>query len=165
VSFTFICNNIPAAPAYGVYISQLIQHSSSICIWCIHLSVDTTFQQHLHIVYTSLSWYNIPVAPVYGVCISQLIRHSSSTCIWCIHLSVDTTFQQQMHMVYSSLSWYDIPAAPAYGVYISQLMRYSIACCCYHGFLHIGLQLTRKLLKQGFPVVKLKVVRSPTWLG
>jgi hypothetical protein len=27
VNFTFICSNIPAAPAYGVYISQLIQYS------------------------------------------------------------------------------------------------------------------------------------------
>ena len=115
VSFTFICSNIPAAPAYGVYIFQLIQHSSSTCMWCVHLLVDTTFQLHLP-------------------------------------------------MVYTSLSWYDIPAAPVYGVYISQLIRYSIACGSYHGFLHIGLQLTRKLLKQGFPVVKLKVARSPTWL-
>jgi hypothetical protein len=27
VNFPFICSNIPAAPAYGVYISQLIQYS------------------------------------------------------------------------------------------------------------------------------------------
>jgi hypothetical protein len=27
VNFLFICSNIPAAPAYGVYISQLIQYS------------------------------------------------------------------------------------------------------------------------------------------
>jgi hypothetical protein len=27
VNFTFICSNIPAAPAYGVYISQLIRYS------------------------------------------------------------------------------------------------------------------------------------------
>jgi hypothetical protein len=26
VNFPFICSNIPAAPAYGVYISQLIQY-------------------------------------------------------------------------------------------------------------------------------------------
>jgi len=59
----------------------------------------------------------------------------------------------------------NIPAAPVYGVYISQLIRYLRACGSYHGFLYIGLQLTRKLLKQGFPVVKLKIARSPTWLG
>ena len=27
VNYLFICSNIPAAPAYGVYISQLIQYS------------------------------------------------------------------------------------------------------------------------------------------
>ena len=27
VNFPFICNNIPAAPAYGVYISQLKRYS------------------------------------------------------------------------------------------------------------------------------------------
>jgi hypothetical protein len=27
VNFPFICNKIPAAPAYGVYISQLIRYS------------------------------------------------------------------------------------------------------------------------------------------
>jgi hypothetical protein len=49
-----------------------------------------------------------------------------------------------------------IPAAPAYGVYISQLIRYSRACCSYQDFLDIGLLLTRKLLNQGFLLVKLK---------
>jgi hypothetical protein len=29
VNFPFICSNIPAAPAYGIYISQLIRYSSS----------------------------------------------------------------------------------------------------------------------------------------
>jgi hypothetical protein len=62
-----------------------------------------------------------------------------------------------------------IPAAPAYGDYISQLMRYSRACGYYQDFLDRGLLLTRKLLKQGFTLVKvitLKVLRSPpkTWL-
>ena len=45
----------------------------------------------------------------------------------------------------------NIPAAPAYGVYISQMIRYS-----YQDFLDRGLQLTRKLLNQGFLLVKLK---------
>ena len=27
VNFPFLCSNIPAAPVYGVYISQVIQHS------------------------------------------------------------------------------------------------------------------------------------------
>jgi len=50
----------------------------------------------------------------------------------------------------------NIPASPAYGVYISQLIRYSRACESYHAFLDRGLLLTRKLLNQGLPLVKLK---------
>jgi hypothetical protein len=50
----------------------------------------------------------------------------------------------------------NIPAAPTYGVYISQLIRYSRACGSYRDFLDRGLLLTRKLLNQGFLLVKLK---------
>ena len=50
----------------------------------------------------------------------------------------------------------NIPASPAYGVHISQLIRYSRACGSYQGVLDRGLLLPRKLLNQGFPVVKLK---------
>ena len=48
----------------------------------------------------------------------------------------------------------NIPAAPAYGVFISQLIRYSRACGSYQDFLDRGLLLTRKLLNQGFLLVK-----------
>jgi hypothetical protein len=51
----------------------------------------------------------------------------------------------------------NIPAAPAYGVYISQMIRYSRACSSYQDFLDRGLLLTRKLLNQGFLLVKLKL--------
>jgi hypothetical protein len=50
----------------------------------------------------------------------------------------------------------NISAAPAYGVYISQLIRYYRACDSYQDFLDIRLLLTRKLLNQGFLLVKLK---------
>ena len=50
----------------------------------------------------------------------------------------------------------NIPAAPAYGVYLSQLIRYSRACGSYQDFFDRGLLLTRKLLNQGFLLVKLK---------
>ena len=50
----------------------------------------------------------------------------------------------------------NIPASPAYGVYISRLIRYSITCGSYQDFLDRGLLLTRKLLNQGFILVKLK---------
>jgi hypothetical protein len=46
------------------------------------------------------------------------------------------------------------PAAPAYGVYISQLIRYSRAYGSYHDFFNRELLLTRKLLNQGFLVIK-----------
>jgi hypothetical protein len=42
------------------------------------------------------------------------------------------------------------------GVYISQLIRYSRACGSYQDFIDRGLMLTRKLLKQGFLLVKRK---------
>ena len=90
--------------------------------------------------------------------ISQLIRyskqlyvarqHSSSTCIWSIYLSVDSIFQ--------TFICSNIPAALAYIIYISQLIRYSRACDSYQDFLDRGLLLTRKLLNQGFLLVKLK---------
>jgi hypothetical protein len=50
----------------------------------------------------------------------------------------------------------NIPAAPAYGVYISQLIRYSRACGSYQDFLDRWLLLSKKLLNQGFLLVKLK---------
>jgi hypothetical protein len=50
----------------------------------------------------------------------------------------------------------NIPAAPAYIVYIFQLIRYSRDCGSYQDFLDRGLLLTRKLLNQGFLLVKLK---------
>jgi hypothetical protein len=50
----------------------------------------------------------------------------------------------------------NIPAAPAYAVYISQLIEYSSACGSYQDFLDRGLLLTRKLLNQGFLLVKMK---------
>ena len=50
----------------------------------------------------------------------------------------------------------NIPAAPAYGVYISQLIRDSRACGSYQDFLDRELLLTRKLMNQGFLLVKLK---------
>jgi hypothetical protein len=50
----------------------------------------------------------------------------------------------------------NIPAAPAYGVYISQLIRYSRTYGSCQDFIDRGLLLTRKLLNQGFILVKLK---------
>jgi hypothetical protein len=46
------------------------------------------------------------------------------------------------------------------GVYISQLIRYYRPCGSYQDFLDRGFQLTRKLLNQGFLLVKLKSSRK-----
>ena len=51
----------------------------------------------------------------------------------------------------------NIPEASGYGEYISQLVRYSRACGTYEDFLDRRLLLTRKLLNQGFLLVKLKL--------
>ena len=51
----------------------------------------------------------------------------------------------------------NLPVALTYGVYISQLIRYSRACGFYQDFLDRGLLLRRKLLNQGFLLVKLKI--------
>jgi len=50
----------------------------------------------------------------------------------------------------------NIPIVPAYGVYISQLIRYSRVVDSYLEFLYWGQLLIRKLLNQGFLVVKFK---------
>ena len=50
----------------------------------------------------------------------------------------------------------NIPAVLAYGAYISQLIRYSRACSSYQDFLDRVLMLRRKLLNQGFLLVRLK---------
>jgi hypothetical protein len=85
-----------------------------------------------------------------------------------LHLEIDSEdrFRTQLYdkrddfnfpIVNSPFICSNIPAAPAYGVYISQMIRYSRACSSYQDFLDRGLLLTRKLLNQGFLLVKLKL--------
>ena len=64
-----------------------------------------------------------------------------------LHLKIEWNF----HFICSN-----ILAAPAHRVYISQLIQYSRACGSHHDFHDRGLLLTRKLLNQGFLLVKLK---------
>jgi hypothetical protein len=68
----------------------------------------------------------------------------------------DKRYDFNFPIVYFPFICNNIPAAPAYGVYISQLIRYSRGCGSYQDFPDRGLQLTRKLLNQGFLLVKLK---------
>ena len=160
----FIRIDIPAAPTYGVYISQFLG-----------LVVPITFQQHLHMEYISLSFqgqwfrrFDIPAAPTYGVYISQFLE-----------LVVLITFQQHLYMEYISIGFqsqwflrFDIPGAPTYGVNISQFLGLVVpkvqhssstyiwsiylSSGSYKDFLDSWQLLTRKLLDQWFLLVKLK---------
>ena len=47
-------------------------------------------------------------------------------------------------------------SSPAYGVFISQLIRYARACSSYECFILRAKRLSRKLLKQGYLVERLK---------
>ena len=84
-----------------------------------------------------------------------------------LHLEIDSEgrlrtklYDKEMILIFPSFNFpficSNIPASPAYGVYISQLIRHSRACGSYQDFLDRGLLLTRKLLNQGFLMVKLK---------
>ena len=81
-----------------------------------------------------------------------------------IHLEIDNEGQLRtklydkgdFHIVNFPFICSNIPAAPTYGVYVSQLIRYSRTCGSYQDIIDRGLLLTRKLLNQGFLLVKLK---------
>jgi hypothetical protein len=84
-----------------------------------------------------------------------------------LHLEIDSEgrlrtklYDKEMILIFPSFNFpficSNIPASPAYGVYISHLIRHSRACGSYQDFLDRGLLLTRKLLNQGFLMVKLK---------
>ena len=51
----------------------------------------------------------------------------------------------------------NIPSAPAYGVFISQLIRYASACSSYECFILRAMQLSNKLLGQGYVKERLKL--------
>uniref|UniRef100_UPI003EB7F07C hypothetical protein n=1 Tax=Klebsiella pneumoniae TaxID=573 RepID=UPI003EB7F07C len=50
----------------------------------------------------------------------------------------------------------DVPRAPCYGIYISQLIRFARACSDINDFHLRNLQITRKLLTQGYRYHKLR---------
>ena len=53
----------------------------------------------------------------------------------------------------------NIPSSPTYGVFISQLIRYARACSSYECFILKAVQLSNKLLGQGY-VSKIEVPRD-----
>jgi hypothetical protein len=67
VNFPFICSNIPAAPAYGAYISQLVWYSRA----C------GSYQDYLDRNYWTrgsswLSWSHHDMIDRYGISLSQM---------------------------------------------------------------------------------------------
>jgi hypothetical protein len=54
----------------------------------------------------------------------------------------------------------NIPASPAYDVYISQLIRYARASSNYSDFLKRHLHLRNRLLNQGYPKIRLILLKS-----
>ena len=68
-------------------------------------------------------------------------------------MSNGTKVNPQLNLIYIYIY---IPTAPTYGVYISHVILYSRACGSLYDFFDKGLLLTKKLLKQGFLVVKWK---------
>jgi len=100
---------------------------------------------------------------------NQNEAHAALQCICKQLLDPDKpTMIQWIHLIWCAFWWdifpivnfpficSNIPAAPTYVVYISQLIRYSRVCGSYQDFLDRGLLLTRKLLNQGFLLIKLK---------
>ena len=70
-------------------------------------------------------------------------------------VKIETLGQKEMTSIFPFICT-NIPAAPAYGASLSQMLQYPSACGSYQDFLDRGLLLTRKLLNQGFLLVKLK---------
>ena len=92
----------------------------------------------------SLTYYKIWTIP-YSVKSLNAVM-SLYTMMWLCHNLQLFCIYMRGFLFMSSI----IPAPPAYGVYISQLILYSRACASYQEFIDIGLQMTRKLLSNGF---------------
>ena len=83
VNFPFICSNIPAAPAYGVYISQLICYSRA-CCWYYDFLKRAQLLTHkliqqgfvacpkLDVITTEVSWLISCVGwPLWNICLQD----------------------------------------------------------------------------------------------
>jgi hypothetical protein len=124
-----------------------------------------TFQQHLHIEYISLSWYDITelVVPIrislIKDCWKEKVQNDKQWSTKHTHKTKDRVTRTPLKnrgelrcsgRVSSSCSTSDTRRVNL------AINRYNRACGSYQDFLDKGLLLTRKLLNQGFPLVKLK---------
>jgi hypothetical protein len=157
VNFPFICRNIPAAPAYGVYISQLIRHCGSYQDF-----LSTKGKTTIYNSYTQAKDRVTRISLKTGGelrCSGKIGSSCSTSDTHRVNLVANPVISHQRgkdREVFTTSGTYpwssnfpficrNIPAAPAYGVYISQLIRH---CGSYQDFLDIGLMLTRKLLNK-----------------
>jgi hypothetical protein len=123
VNFPFICSNIPATPAYGVYISQLTLYS-------------TDFEAEVSVFVVSFI-------------LSQWDRCSGGFTIVLKHRTPlarggPSSCQNKIRWIFDDFNFpivnfpficSNIPATPAYGVYISQVTLYSTDRASYQDFI------------------------------
>ena len=82
VNFLFLCSNIPAAPAYGVYIAQLIRYSRA-CI-SYHDFLDRGLLLPMKLLNQDIQVVSIKSSPLrfselvdcYGILVSQMLAES-----------------------------------------------------------------------------------------
>jgi hypothetical protein len=108
-----MCSNIPASPAYGVYISQLIRYARASSNYS-ELSSNSRYKSKND---ADEAVYVVSLTSSSGGYING--RNSAN-----LELLIDKTSS-------------NIPASPAYGVYISQLIRYARASSNYSDFLKV----------------------------
>ena len=75
-----------------------------------------------------------------------------------VHRSVGIAYNWKIYLVTRSTSWLsgDVPRLPSYGIYISQLVRFARCCTSVLDFHSKNLQITSKLLTQGYRYHKLR---------
>ena len=136
VNFPFMSSNIPSAPAYGVYASQLRFKEFISDIYPKELTISETTESTSVASYLDLLF----------------IRDNSNNITTKLYDKRDTF---GFHIVNFPFMSSNIPSAPAYGVYASQLIRYAHCCSNYSDFLSRLRALVTRLLSQGYKVNRL----------
>jgi hypothetical protein len=128
-----MCSNIPASPAYGTYISQLISAN-------LGLLIDKTSSIYLYVKLKALaSWIFLSFTSFWRNSDSYEYKNKSARrgaqFVLDLYLEFDDS-GQLITKIYDKRDDFNfkiinfpnmcsnIPASPAYGVYISQLIRY-----------------------------------------
>jgi hypothetical protein len=153
-----MCSNIPASPAYGVYISQLIRYAR------VSSNYSDFLKRRLHLRNRLLDQGYLNVKNTFT---SHIDKKIFLTFLLTPYLYTFSLYENASLIIFSAETeyistryWYrninfsnmcsNIPASPAYGVYISQLIRYARASSNYSDFLKRRLHLRNRLLDQGY---------------